>query len=37
MSKEQKETGYALGTEVDGSASFDTITALIAEGTQPVC
>lgn len=25
--------GYALGTEVDESDSFDTITALVAEGT----
>lgn len=38
MSKEEKkEPGYALGTEVDGSDSFDTINALIAEGTVRPC
>jgi hypothetical protein len=38
MSKEdKKEPGYALGTEVDGSDSIDTITALVAEGTDHLC
>ncbi|EKV09141.1 Amino acid transporter, putative [Penicillium digitatum PHI26] len=30
MSKEDKELGYVLGTESDGTDSFDTITALVA-------
>jgi hypothetical protein len=29
---EKKEPDYALGVDVDGSDSFDTITALVAEG-----
>lgn len=32
MSKEDKELGYVLGTESDGTDSFDTITALVAAG-----
>ncbi|KAJ5294870.1 hypothetical protein N7508_009691 [Penicillium antarcticum] len=31
---EKKEPGYALGVDVDGSDSFDTITALVAEDHQ---
>lgn len=31
---EKKQGGYALGTEVDPSASFDTINALVAEGVR---
>lgn len=31
---EKKQAGYALGTEVDGSDSFDTINALVAEGAR---
>lgn len=37
MSKEKDEkhqSGYGLGTDLDGSASFDTITALVAEGRK---
>ncbi|KAJ5385541.1 hypothetical protein N7517_003452 [Penicillium concentricum] len=30
MSKDDKEPGYVLGTETDGTDSFDTITALVA-------
>ena len=28
-----KKAGYASGTEVDASSSFDTINALVAEGS----
>jgi hypothetical protein len=31
---ENKEPGYSLGVDVDGSDSFDTITALVAEGSS---
>lgn len=31
---EKKHGGYALGTEVDPSTSFDTINALVAEGVR---
>ena len=31
---EKKQVGYALGTEVDASGSFDTIEALVAEGQR---
>ena len=31
---EKKQGGYALGTEVDPSTSFDTINALVAEGVR---
>lgn len=35
MSKEdKKEPGYVLGNESDGTDSFDTITALVAAGTD---
>lgn len=35
MSKDdKKEPGYVLGTETDGTDSFDTITALVAAGTD---
>lgn len=29
---EKQQPGYVLGTEVDETSSFDTITALVAEG-----
>jgi hypothetical protein len=29
---EKNQSGYYLGDELDGSGSFDTITALVAEG-----
>lgn len=32
--EEKKHGGYALGTEVDPSSSFDTINALVAEGVR---
>jgi hypothetical protein len=36
---EKHQSGYVLGTELDGSDSFDTITALVAEGrkTLQIC
>lgn len=33
---DKKEPGYVLGTETDGTDSFDTITALVAAGTDCV-
>lgn len=32
--EEKKQGGYALGTEVDPSTSFDKINALVAEGMR---
>jgi hypothetical protein len=42
MSKEKDEkhqSGYVLGTELDGSGSFDNFSALVAEGrkTLQIC